>query len=211
VVQELGSIREPVALSPQEALDSADALLTQQGYNVTDRTETSVTAVRRKGEGMFGHSLQDLTVVAQPLPQGGVQIKLRGNDREGVRARQAEWLGWGRSLPKRKENRQEHEPSPKERPALRRRRRAEESTPGVDKTPEVEKGLPERDQEPIVGSTHEPEIPVGDKGGNEQGHTPAAERGGWASVAPWNEEPRVASSKKTARPIPPQGRPRDPS
>jgi hypothetical protein len=109
VYQVTASISEPVALSPREALDSAEALMTQQGYNVTERTDTSVTAVRRKREGIFGHSLRDLTVVAQPLPQGGVQIKLRGNDREGARNRQAEWSEWGRRLPKLKDNQQKHD------------------------------------------------------------------------------------------------------
>jgi hypothetical protein len=209
VYRELGSIRDPIALSPKEALDSAEALLTQQGYNVAERTETSVTAVRRKRERMFGHSLRNLTVVAQLLPQGGVEIKLRGNDREGARARQAEWLAWGRSLPKRKENRQEHEERPKERRALRRRRRANESTPGEQRTPEVEKGLSGTDQERFVGRPQEPEAPVGATDGKEQGRAPVSEPGGWSSVAPWNLEPRVAPSKRTRRPIPPQDKPSD--
>jgi hypothetical protein len=113
VYQVFASISEPVALSPREALDSAEALMAQQGYNVTERTDTSVTAVRRKREGLFGHSLRDLTVVAQPLPQGGVQIKLKGNDREGARNRQAEWSEWGKSLPKLKDNQQKHDQRPR--------------------------------------------------------------------------------------------------
>ena len=108
--QVLGRIWEPVALSPKEALDSAEALMTQQGYTVTERTETSVTVVRRKRERMFGHSLRDLTVVAQPLPQGGVQIELRGSDREGLRDRQAEWSAWTTSLPKREAEQRERPP-----------------------------------------------------------------------------------------------------
>lgn len=209
--QELASIREPVALSPQEALDSAEALMTQQGYNVTERTETSVTGVRRKREGMFGHSLRNLTVVAQPLPRGGVQIKLMGNDREGARDRQAEWVGWGKSLPKRNENQQEHGQHPKKRRALRPRVRTEESLSGAEKTSEVKKDLSEGGQEPIVGGAHQPETPVGDAGSNEQGHVPAAEPGGWSSAAPWNQEPRVASSKRITSPIPPQDKPMDTS
>ena len=50
---ELGSIKEIVALSPQETLDSAAALLVQLGYEVTMREDTSLTATRRKREGMF--------------------------------------------------------------------------------------------------------------------------------------------------------------
>jgi hypothetical protein len=75
----------------------------QQGYSIAQRTDTSLAANRRKREGMFGHSLRSLTVVALPQPQGGVQIKLRGDDREGVQERQAEWSEWAESLPKKEE------------------------------------------------------------------------------------------------------------
>jgi hypothetical protein len=34
----------------------------------------------------------NLTVVAMPQPEGGVQVKIRGNDFDGVQARQTEWL-----------------------------------------------------------------------------------------------------------------------
>jgi hypothetical protein len=96
----LGSIKEIVALSPRETLDSAAGLLVQLGYEVTQRADDSVTAIRRKREGMFGHSLQNLTVAALPQPEGGVKVELRGNDREGVQERQGEWTKWADSLPK---------------------------------------------------------------------------------------------------------------
>lgn len=81
-------------------LDSAYKLLIQQGYSIVQRTDTSLAVNRRKREGMFGHSLKNLTVVALPQPQGGVQIKLRGDDNEGIQERQAEWSEWAESLPK---------------------------------------------------------------------------------------------------------------
>jgi hypothetical protein len=208
VYQVLASISEPVALSPREALDSAEALMTQLGYNVTERTETSVTAVRRKREGIFGHSLRNLTVVAQPLPQGGVQIKLSGNDREGARDRQAEWSGWGKSLPKLKDNQQKHDQRPRWRRAVRPQRWAEESLSGAEKPSEAEKNLSEGDQEPVVGGTYQPDSPVGNAGSNEERHAPVAEQGGWSSAAPWKQELRVAPSKRTTSPIPPQDTPK---
>ena len=52
--EELGRVSEPVALSPGEALSSAAAFLVQQGYEVTQRTETSLTVVRRKRGGCSG-------------------------------------------------------------------------------------------------------------------------------------------------------------
>jgi hypothetical protein len=40
-----------------------------------------------------------LTIKALPQPEGGVQVKIRGNDEEGIRERQAEWREWVESLP----------------------------------------------------------------------------------------------------------------
>ena len=57
---------------------------------------------------MFGHSLLNLIVVAQPRSEGGVQVTLKGNDKEGVQERQAEWAAWAEGLPKVSEV-QEHE------------------------------------------------------------------------------------------------------
>ena len=85
--EKLGSINDTVALSPSETLDSAAALLVQMGYEIGQRSDDSVTAIRRKHEGMFGHSLQNLTVAALPQSGDGVKVELRGNDREGVQDR----------------------------------------------------------------------------------------------------------------------------
>jgi len=100
VYEELGSIKEIVALSPRETLDSAATLLVQLGYEVGQRSDDSVTAIRRKREGMFGHSLQNLTVATLPQSGGGVKVELRGTDREGVQESQGEWTKWADSLPK---------------------------------------------------------------------------------------------------------------
>lgn len=97
---ELASVKEVVDLSSQEALDRAEVFLTQQGYRIAQRTDITVTADRRQKQGMFGHSLLNLTVAAQPQAQGGVRIQVRGNDRQGVQARQAEWKEWADGLPK---------------------------------------------------------------------------------------------------------------
>src|SRR4051812_2623180 len=99
--EELASVREIVDLSPQEALGSTQAFLVRQGYRIVRQADTSITADRDEGEGKLGQSLFNLTVVAQPQPQGGVRIWVRGNDREGVQAQQAEWKRWADSLPKR--------------------------------------------------------------------------------------------------------------
>lgn len=201
----LGRIREPVDLSPTEALDSAAALMTRQGYNVTERTETTITAVRRKREGLFGHSLKDLTIVAQPLPKGGVEIELRGSDREGLRDRQAEWSAWTTSLPKQEANHRKQRS--KDPQALGEWTRDQESS-GARGTPDAPQDTAERDEEPVSGGAAERKSPEGDAGG-ERRDAPAAQARGWSSVAPWSQEPRVAASKRATGPTPPQDRSRN--
>jgi hypothetical protein len=102
--EELASVKAIVDLSPQEALRSAQAFLTLQGYRVVQRTEESLTVNRRQDEATSEPPSLNLTVVAQPQPQGGVRIRVRGNDREGVQARQAEWKQWADGLPKKEES-----------------------------------------------------------------------------------------------------------
>jgi hypothetical protein len=98
--EELASVKEIVDLPPREALENAQAFLARQGYRVVQRTEESLTVSRREHETTSERPSLNLTVIAQPQPQGGVQIRVRGNDREGVQTRQAEWKRWADSLPK---------------------------------------------------------------------------------------------------------------
>jgi hypothetical protein len=107
VYDELASVREPVDLSPQDALEKAQGFLIARGYTIVQRTDTSVTVNRRKREGIFKHSLPNLKVVVEPQPQGGVLIRVRGSDREGVLKWQALWTAWAEHLPKREPERPE--------------------------------------------------------------------------------------------------------
>jgi len=100
---ELGAIKGIVDLSPEHALDEAEAFLASQGYSILRRTSTTLTAERRSPEEPAGEVVPNLTVVVMPQPEGGVQIKIRGNDFEGVQARQTEWMGWSESLPRKAE------------------------------------------------------------------------------------------------------------
>src|SRR5215210_6395009 len=100
---ELASVQGIVDLSPQDALDRAEGFLASQGYIIAQRTYTTVTA-RRQGEGSAGESDPlNLTVALAPQPEGGVRMTVRGNDQVGVRGRQAAWLEWSESLPKKAE------------------------------------------------------------------------------------------------------------
>ena len=104
---ELASIGRTIGLSPQEALDSAKTFLTQRGYHVVQRKKHSL-AVERHRPGQAAGAAQDapkLTVLAGFQPGGGVRIRVRGNDPEGVQERQAEWVEWSEALPKEQEAR----------------------------------------------------------------------------------------------------------
>ncbi len=101
--EELASVRGIVDLSPQEALDRAEAFLTQQGYTTVQRADTSLTAQRRSPDQAAGQDIPNLTVEALPQPEGGVRVRVVGNDRAGVQARQAAWVEWSESLPKKPE------------------------------------------------------------------------------------------------------------
>jgi hypothetical protein len=97
---ELGAVRGIVDLSPEHALDETEAFLASLGYTILRRTSTTLTAERRSSDQAVGEAVPNLTVVAMPQPEGGVQIKIRGNDFEGVQAKQTEWMGWSESLPR---------------------------------------------------------------------------------------------------------------
>jgi Domain of unknown function (DUF4352) len=100
---ELGAIKGIVDLSPEHALDEAEAFLASLGYSILRRTSTTLTAERRSSDHAVRETVPNLTVVVTPQSEGGVQIKIRGNDFEGVQARQSEWMGWSESLPRKAE------------------------------------------------------------------------------------------------------------
>ena len=90
--EELTSGKEVVDLSPSQALDRAEYFLVGQGYVVVQRTATTLTVEREGAEGAAGQQgAPKLVVIAVPQSDGGVRIKVRGNDREGMRERQALW------------------------------------------------------------------------------------------------------------------------
>lgn len=98
---ELGSVKGIVDLTPQEALDEAEVFVVSQGYTLLQRTATTLTVERRSSDHPAGQGAPNLTITAVPQPEGGVQLKIRGNDLEGMQAKQAEWMEWSESLPKR--------------------------------------------------------------------------------------------------------------
>lgn len=100
---ELASVRGVVDLTPQEALDQAEVFLARLGYTIGNRTATTVTAQRYAPTQAGGQDLYNLTVTVAPESDGGVRMRVRGNDQAGVREHQAEWVEWSESLPKRPE------------------------------------------------------------------------------------------------------------
>ena len=100
--EELTSGEEVVDLSPPEALDRAEYFLVGQGYVVAQRTATTLTVERERAEGAAGQQgSPKVVVIAVPQSDGGVRIKARSNDSEGVQGRQGLWKLWAENLPKR--------------------------------------------------------------------------------------------------------------
>jgi hypothetical protein len=100
VYEDLTSGKEVVDLSPSQALDRAEHFLVGQDYVVVRRTATTLTA-EREGAAAGQEGAPKVVVMAVPQPDGGVRIKVSGNDREGVQERQGLWRLWAENLPKR--------------------------------------------------------------------------------------------------------------
>jgi hypothetical protein len=100
--EELTSGNEVVDLSPSQALDRAEYFLVGQGYVVAQRTATTLTVEREGSENSaWQEGMSKVVVMAVPQPGGGVRIRVRGNDREGLQERQGLWQLWVKNLPKR--------------------------------------------------------------------------------------------------------------
>jgi hypothetical protein len=100
--EELTSGKEIVDLSPQQALDRAEYFLVEQGYVVVQRTATTLTVERESSKAAARQEgALKVVVMAVPQPEGGVRIKVSGNDREGLQERQGLWKLWAENLPKR--------------------------------------------------------------------------------------------------------------
>ena len=82
-------------------LDAALTFLISHGYRTTERTDTSLTVTRGELADANNGDQPHLTVLALPQPEGGVQVTVRGTDRDGVQGRQREWADWASGLPKR--------------------------------------------------------------------------------------------------------------
>lgn len=100
--EELTSGKEIVALSPSQVLGRAEHFLAGQGYVVVQRTATTLTAKREGAEGAAGREgTPKVVVMAVPQSEGGVRVKVRSDDREGVQEREGLWRLWVENLPKR--------------------------------------------------------------------------------------------------------------
>jgi hypothetical protein len=101
VYEELTPDKVVVDLSPPQALDKAEHFLAGQGYVVVQRTATTLTVTRVGSECTAGQeSLQKVVVIAVPQPNGGVKIKVRSDEREGMQRRRGLWKLWVENLPK---------------------------------------------------------------------------------------------------------------
>ncbi len=103
--QQLASVSGIVDLSPDEALNEAQEFLTQQGYELVERADHSLT-MRRGGQRFFlpdsrSTFTSTLEVLVHSQPGGGVRMKIMGDDADPIPGQeQAEWSEWADSLPK---------------------------------------------------------------------------------------------------------------
>jgi hypothetical protein len=144
VYKELAAVREVVDLSPQDALASAETFLARLGYVTLRRTDTTLWVGRDQAHRISGDVVLALTVVALSQPEGGVRVKIRGNDPEGVREHQAEWSGWVESLPKRELEEPSIETAPMDEPEDSDTTGYPEEIPNDIDTLEEEPGVRER-------------------------------------------------------------------
>jgi hypothetical protein len=100
---ELASVKGPVDLSAQDALDRTQSFLTQQGYTITRRSDYLLIAERLPLDADVQQNKRYLMITALPLPHGGVHLKVRGNDHERVQEQQEAWTEWSHGLPKKPE------------------------------------------------------------------------------------------------------------
>ena len=102
MANELAAVSESIDLLPREVLDRAEAFLGEQGYSVVHRMFTSLTTERTLPDSAGGQEKWTITILVLPEREGGLRLKVLGNDVDGVREQQAKWIEWSESLPKRK-------------------------------------------------------------------------------------------------------------
>ena len=100
MANELAAVSESIDLLPTEILDRAEVFLREQGYGVVHRMITSLTAERTLPNSVGGQEKWTITILILPEREGGLRLKVLGNDIDGVREQQAHWIEWSESLPK---------------------------------------------------------------------------------------------------------------
>src|SRR5215211_3698799 len=100
MANEIAAVSETIDLLPREVLDRAEAFLRELGYSVVHRMFTSLTAERTLPNSAGGQEKWTITILILPEGQGGLRLKVLGNDVDGVREQQAHWVEWSESLPK---------------------------------------------------------------------------------------------------------------
>ncbi len=99
--EELTFGKEAIDLSPSQILERAESFLAGQGYAVVHRTLTTMMAERKGIEDPNGRDRAPKVVIVA-VPDGGVSIKVAGDDRKGVQGRRGLWRLWVENLPKRR-------------------------------------------------------------------------------------------------------------
>jgi hypothetical protein len=196
--EELGSVREPVALSSAEALASAEELLRRQGYRVIHRTGVMVVGKREDPSDLVNRQLVHLAVFARPHPEGGLLVTLQGDDRDGVRERKSEWSRWAESLPKFELEKKERERAtgttpPAEMVQMRPQRSETEATTEIGGPPERVRRREELRASELHSNAVRPQPTAG--GAEVKGKSSGSELEAWKSVPPWERNVRTVPGK----------------
>lgn len=188
-VAELGSVREPVDLSLVEVMTNAERILVEQGYKISQRTDSMVVGERRERSSLFRSVVVYSAVAVKPRPEGGVWITLKGNDREGVRKRQAEWRRWAENLPK-VETANEGDKPEEELSRLKKRRPKSKAA--------QRRGGNSQDRKTDTQGKDQPHIEEVNPSAPQVEEEIDSDSGAWATATPWERNPRVAPGKSSA-------------
>lgn len=189
LVAELGSVREPVDLSLVEVMTNAERILVEQGYKISQQTDSMVVGERRERSSLFRSVVVYLAVAVKPRPEGGVWITLKGNDREGVRKRQAEWRRWADNLPKVEASGEGDKPEEELSRLKKRKTRAKAARRRSDNS---------QDRKTDTQGKQQPHAEEMNPSARQVEEKIDSDSGAWVTAAPWEHNSRVAPGKSSA-------------
>jgi hypothetical protein len=145
---------------------------------------------------MLYKAVLHLSVVVRPLPEGGLRITLRGNDREDVQERQAEWSRWAEHLPKVGTEDRQDERAGNVTPSERTAELGADEAEGETRDDTDAKNLLQNDKPKEYRAVSEHRFQDTKIIDEDEGATnPIESQHPWAGTTPWERKRRVAPGK----------------